>query len=219
MLEDYIKIIKPYIIELFSEESSGHDISHLTRTMNIAVNLCKKENGDELIVGISAFMHDIHRIMQNETGKFVSPKDSLSKVKEILSNTDLKRNIIDKICYCIEFHENYNWNGNNVEDINTLILQDADNLDAIGAIGVGRTFSYGGAHNVKMYDEEAPLNSAEDYAEENGDDPSTIHHFYHKLFRLANNMNTETARKQAIERTEFMKVFVNEFLQEWNGEK
>ena len=96
MLEDYIKIIKPYIIELFSEESSGHDISYLTRTMNIAVNLCKKENGD---------------------------------------------------------------------------------------------------------------------------DPSTIHHFYHKLFRLANNMNTETARKQAIERTEFMKVFVNEFLQEWNGEK
>ena len=101
MLEDYIKIIKPYIIELFSEDSSGHDISHLTRTMNIAVNLCKKENGDELIVGISAFMHDIHRIMQNETGKFVSPKDSLSKVKEILSNTDLSRDIIDKIRYAI----------------------------------------------------------------------------------------------------------------------
>lgn len=53
----------------------------------------------------------------------------------------------------------------------------------------------------------------------NGDDPSTIHHFYHKLFKLANNMNTETARKQAIKRTEFMKVFVNEFLQEWNGIK
>ena len=69
--------------------------------MNIAVNLCKKENGDELIVGISAFMHDIHRIMQNETGKFVSPKDSLSKVKEILSNTDLSRDIIDKIRYAI----------------------------------------------------------------------------------------------------------------------
>ena len=60
-------------------DSSGHDISHLIRTMNIALNLCKKENGDELIVGISAFMHDIHRIMQNETGKFVSPKDSLPK--------------------------------------------------------------------------------------------------------------------------------------------
>ncbi len=72
---------------------------------------------------------------------------------------------------------------------------------------------------MKMYDEETPLNSAENYAEENGDDSSTIHHFYHKLFKLANNMNTETARKQAIERTEFMKVFVNEFIQEWNGIK
>ena len=65
-----------------------------------------------------------------------------------------------------------------------------------------------------MYDEETPLNSDENYAEENGDDPSTIHHFYHKLFKLANNMNTKTARKHAIGRTEFMKVFVNEFLQE-----
>jgi uncharacterized protein len=83
VLEEYIKIIKPYIIELFSGDSSGHDISHLIRTMNIGVNLCEKENGDKLIVGISAFMHDIHRIMQNKTGKFVSPKDSIPKVKEI----------------------------------------------------------------------------------------------------------------------------------------
>lgn len=219
MLQNYINIIKPYIIELFKDDSSGHDISHLTRTMNIAVNLCEKENGDLLVVGISAFMHDIHRIMQNETGKFVSPKDSLSKVREILGHTDLSNEIIDKICYCIEFHENYNWNGINVEDKNTLILQDADNLDAIGAIGIGRTFCYGGAHNVKMYDEESPLNTAENYSEENGDDPSTIHHFYHKLFKLAKNMNTETAKKQAIERTEFMKIFVSEFLDEWNGLK
>ncbi len=63
MLEDYIKIIKPYIESIFEMDSSGHDIGHLTRTMNIAVNLCEKENGDKIIVGIAAFMHDIHRIM------------------------------------------------------------------------------------------------------------------------------------------------------------
>lgn len=187
--------------------------------MNIAINICDKESGDKLIVGISAFMHDIHRIMQNETGKFVSPKESLSKVREILSNTDLSEDIVNKICYCIEYHENYNWNGNNVSDINTLILQDADNLDAIGAIGIGRTFSYGGAHSVLMYDEETPLNNDKDYSETNGDDPSTIHHFYHKLFNLANNMNTKTAKEQAISRTEFMKEFVSEFLDEWHGIK
>lgn len=219
MLEKYIKIIKPYIIELFKNDSSGHDISHLIRTMNIAINICDKENGDKLIVGIAAFMHDIHRIMQNETGKFVSPKDSLLKVKEILANTDLAEEIINKICYCIEYHEEYNWNGKNVDDLNTLILQDADNLDAIGAIGIGRTFSYGGAHNVLMYDESVPLNSDEDYSEFKGDDPSTIHHFYHKLFKLADNMNTKTAKEQAIMRTEYMKYFVKEFLDEWEGIK
>ena len=219
MLEKYIEQIKPYVYNLFKEDSSGHDISHLIRTMNIAVNLCEKEKGDRLVVGIAAFLHDIHRIMQNETGKFVSPKDSLPKVKEILSNTDLSQEDINKICYCIEYHEEYNWNGNNVSDINTLILQDADNLDAIGAIGIGRTFSYGGAHKVLMYDETVPLNIDEDYSEANGDDPSTIHHFYHKLFRLADNMNTDSAKKQAIERTEFMKQFVDEFLKEWKGIK
>lgn len=219
MLEKYIKIIKPYIIELFSKDFSGHDISHLTRTMNIAVNLCSKENGNTLIVGIAAFMHDIHRIMQNETGEFVLPKDSLTKVRQILNNTDLSNDIIEKICYCIEFHENYNWNGNNVDDINTLILQDADNLDAIGAIGIGRTFSYGGANNIKMYDEELPLSFEKNHTENNINSPSTIHHFYYKLLKLASNMNTETAKKQAVERTEFMKIFVNEFLQEWKGIK
>ncbi len=219
MLEEYIEKIKPYIIDLFKDDSSGHDISHLTRTMNIAVSLCEKENGDRLIVGIAAFMHDIHRIMQNETGKFVSPKDSIPKVMEILDNTDLSDETKKKICFAIEYHEEYNWNGNNVDDINTLILQDADNLDAIGAIGIGRTFSYGGAHNVVMYDEDAPLDIEEKYAEHKGDDPSTIHHFYHKLFKLADNMNTITAKNMAIERTEFMKKFVNEFLDEWNGVK
>lgn len=219
MLEEYIEIIKPYIIDLFKDDSSGHDISHLIRTMNIAINICDRENGDKLIVGISSFMHDIHRIMQNQTGKFISPKESLSKVRDILSNTDLEEDIINKICYCIEHHENYNWNGNNVSDINALIVQDADNLDAIGAIGIGRTFCYSGVHNVSMYDESIPFNNNRDYSEDNVGDPSTIHHFYHKLFHLVNYMNTETAKEQAIVRTEFMKKFVNEFLDEWHGKK
>lgn len=219
LLEEYIEIIKPYILELFQNESSGHDISHLVRTMNLALNICKQENGDELIVGIAAFMHDIHRIMQNETGKYISPKDSIPKVKEILANTDLSEDSINKICFCIEYHENYNWNGNNVHDINTLILQDADNLDAIGAIGIGRTFAYGGAHNVVMYDEEVPINEENNYTELDGDDPSTIHHFYHKLFKLKDNMNTKTAKEKAEERTTYMQEFVKEFLEEWNGKK
>lgn len=217
MLENYIEKLKPYVIDLFKRDSSGHDISHLIRTMNTALYLQEKEGGDRIIIGIAAFLHDVHRIMQNESGKFVSPKDSLEKVKEILSHIDLTDEQVNKICYAIEQHEEYNWNGKNVDDINTLILQDADNLDAIGAIGIGRTFSYGGSHNVIMYDDKVPLNQNDDYSESNGDDESTIHHFYHKLFKLGDNMNTTTAKNLADRRIEFMKTFVKEFLDEWNA--
>lgn len=220
-VEDYINKLRPEVLKLFKNDSSGHDITHLERTMNIALLLQKYEGGDEIVVGISAFLHDVHRIMQNETGKFVSPKDSLDKVKEILSVLDLNESRLQKILHAIEYHKIYNWNNlqNKENDINTLILQDADNLDAIGAIGIGRTFTYGGAHNVPMYDNTVSLEMKSDYAEENGDDASTIHHFYHKLFRLSDNMNTQKAKELANSRTEFMKRFVDEFLKEWNGEK
>lgn len=217
MLEQYIQQLKPYVLELFSTDSSGHDISHLQRTMNTALYLQEKEGGDRIIIGIASFLHDVHRIMQNETGSFVSPKDSLTKVKEILSHIDLTEEQIDKICYCIEYHEEYNWNGNNVDDINALILQDADNLDAIGAIGIGRTFAYSGARNIVMYSEDVPLNEENNFKEENGDDESTIHHCYHKLFKLGDNMNTNTAKELAKKRVEYMKDFVKTFLDEWNA--
>ena len=217
MLEKYIEQLKPIVLDYFKKDSSGHDISHLERTMRTALYLQEKEGGDKIIIGISAFLHDVHRIMQNESGSFVSPKDSLDTIKEILANIDLSEEQVEKICYCIEYHEQYNWNGNNVNDINTLILQDADNLDAIGAIGIGRTFSYGGSHNIIMYSEKVPLNENNDYSEFNGDDESTIHHFYHKLFKLGDNMNTQTAKKLAKKRTDFMKLFVEEFLNEWNA--
>ena len=217
MIEKYIEELKPFVIELFNKDSSGHDIGHLTRTMNIALHIQSKEGGDRIIVGISAFLHDVHRIMQNESNSFVSPKDSIPKIKEILSHINLTNEQVEKICYCIMYHEEYNWNGNNVDDINTLILQDADNLDAIGAIGIGRTFTYSGSKNVVMYDDTVPLNEESDYREDNRNDASTIHHFYHKLFKLGDNMNTETAKKLAYKRTEFMKEFVKEFLDEWNA--
>ena len=217
MLEKYIEELRPHVIVLFKKDFSGHDISHLERTMNTALYLQSKEGGDRIVIGIAAFLHDVHRIMQNETGNFVCPKDSLDTVKNILKYINLSNEQIEKICYCIEYHEQYNWNGNNVDDINTLILQDADNLDAIGAIGIGRTFFYGGAHNVVMYNPSVPLNEKNDYVESNVSDESTIHHFYHKLFKLQDNMNTKTAKELAEKRTNFMKNFVNEFLSEWNA--
>ena len=143
MVEEYIEKLRPIVTEMFSKESSGHDISHLERVMKIALCLQEKEGGDRIIIGIAAFLHDIHRIMQNQSGgEFVFPRESLPTIRKILSNLDLSDEQVQKICYCIEYHEEYNWNGNNTTDINTLILQDADNLDAIGALGIGRCFSF-----------------------------------------------------------------------------
>ena len=85
MLEKYIEELRPHVIELFKKDFSGHDISHLERTMNTALYLQSKEGGDRIVIGIAAFLHDVHRIMQNETGNFVSPKDSLDTVKNILT--------------------------------------------------------------------------------------------------------------------------------------
>lgn len=217
MVEEYIEKLRPYVLELFEKDSSGHDIGHLERTMRTALYIQSKEGGDRIVIGIAAFLHDVHRIMQNETGRFVSPKDSLDTVKKILSNVDLTEEQIEKICYCIEFHEEYNWNENNVNDLNTLILQDADNLEAIGAIGIGRAFVYCGTNNIPMYDENVPLNENDDYIEAEGDNESTIHHFYHKLFKLGDNMNTDTAKDMATKRIDFMKEFTKVFFDEWNA--
>lgn len=217
MLEEYINKLRPIVLEYFKDDYTGHDIGHLERTLNNALYICNKEGGDKIIVGISAFLHDIHRIMQNKEGKFVEPKESLPIVRDILSNIELTEEQIDKICYVVENHEKYNWNENNVSDINALIVQDADNLDAIGAIGIGRAFNYGGSYNIKMYDNNVELNESNNYKESEGDNESTIHHFYHKLFKLGDYMNTNTARRLAKQKTKFMRKFTNQFLKEWNG--
>ena len=217
MLEKYIEELKPYVIELFKDDSSGHDIGHLVRTMNAALYIQEKEGGDRLIIGIASFLHDIHRIMKSEDNRVILPVETIPKVKEILSHVDLTEEQVNEICYCIEHHEDYNWNGNNVDDINALILQDADNIDAIGAIGIARTFAFTGAHGLPLYDDSIPLDDSSTFKEENGYDQSTIHHFYHKLFKLGDNMNTKTAKMLADKRIEFMKNYVNEFLDEWNG--
>lgn len=218
-MEEIIHQLEEEIKNLFHEESSGHDIYHLKRTLNNALTIQKKEGGDRLIIAVSAFLHDIHRIIQKETGKFCSPKDSLPKVKKILDKTKLSKEQKEKVLHCIEYHEEYHFseNGKSVNDIETLVLQDADNLDAIGAIGIGRTFMFHGSNGDLMWIPEKPFDR--ETFDESKKDPSTIHHFYSKLLKLKENMNTETAKKMADKRHEFIELFLQEFFDEWNGKR
>lgn len=218
-LEKYLLKLDKEIKGMFTSESSGHDFYHLHRVLNLALHIQEKEGGDILVIGVSALLHDIHRLMEKESGMYCPPASSLPAIKKILEGVDFPKDYISKVLHCIEHHEEYGFSkeGKTVNDIETLILQDADNLDAIGAIGVGRTFSFGGAYGIPMWIPEKPFNR-ETY-DESEKDPSTVHHFHSKLFHLEGNMNTKTAKDMAKERTDFMRKFVEQFISEWNGEK
>lgn len=215
---DLINQLRQKVEAYFSKDASGHNIDHLERTFNYALYLQSKEGGDKIVVGISAFIHDIHRILGAEQNRFVSPKESLPVVEEFLKDLDITDKQRKHILKAVEHHEEYAFGkgGVQVYDIESKILQDADNLDAIGAVGIVRTFKYGIAHNVIDYNPNVPLYT-NDY-EESSDDASTIHHINNKLLRLGLYMNTQTAKEIAKKKTELMKEFMDMYIEEVTGD-
>lgn len=212
----YIDKLRDKIDNYFKKDASGHSIDHLERTLNYALYLRSKEGGDVVVVGISAFIHDIHRIMGAEQNRYVSPKESLPVVEQFLVELDITLEQKQHILYAIEHHEEYSFGGGvKVTDIESKILQDADNLDAIGAMGIIRCFKYGFAHNVIDYEPSVPLyqNQFEEWKE----DESSIHHINNKLLRLGESMNTKTARKIAKKKTKLMKDFIDMYIEEFTG--
>lgn len=199
-------------------DDNGHSIYHLRRVLNNAVAIHKIEGGDKTVIEVSALLHDVHRIIQKKTGEFCPPEASLPEVSRMLEVVELDDEIKQRVLHCISHHEEYDFSpeGKNAEDIETLILQDADNLDAIGAIGTARAFCYG-AGRRPMWDPDIPFDREQ--FEEAVDDPSTIHHFYSKLLKLKDDFNTDTAKEMARERHKFMESFLDEFFTEWKGEK
>ena len=217
-LDKYINLLEKKVSAMFHEESSGHDIFHLRRVLNLALHIQEHEGGDRFVIGVAAFLHDVHRIMEKQNGKFCPPKDSLPVILQILEDVDLPKDVILKVLHCIEYHDEYGFTkeGRTVTDLETLILQDADNLDAIGAVGLGRTFSYGGAHSLPMWLPDVKLEK--NFEGEHRNDPSTLHHIFSKLLELKSNMHTKTAQKMAKERHKFTQEFFDRFIQECKGE-
>ena len=213
-VKEIISKLRERVEQYFSKDASGHNIDHLERTLKYALYLQSKEGGDLVVVAVSAFIHDVHRIMGAEENRFVSPKESLPVVAELLDGVDLTEKQKEQIFYAVEHHEEYSFGegGVQVQDIESKILQDADNLDAIGAVGIVRTFKYGMAHNVVDYDPNVPLYQNE-YSE-SVEDASTIHHINNKLLRLGEHMNTQTARELAKEKVKLMKDFMEMYIEE-----
>jgi uncharacterized protein len=201
--------IKLRIQELFKGESSGHDYFHTLRVYNNACKIAQKEECNILLVQLAALLHDVDDIKIFNTKNYNNAKTILQEFKynEQIINSVIK--IISEISF----------KGKSTEPttIEGKIVQDADRLDAIGAIGIARAFTYGGNKNRELYnpDIKPRLNmTEEEYRSNNG---TTINHFYEKLLLLEKYMNTDTAKVIAKERTEFMNNFLKQFYKEWNN--
>lgn len=193
----------------------GHDWWHIQRVWKNAKIMAKTEGGHLLTIELGALLHDIADSKFHGGDEEIGPEKS----REFLKSLNLDLSIIQAVDFIIR---NISFKGGNFETLNRTIelniVQDADRLDAIGAIGIARTFNYGGFKNRPLYDPNIPVNLEMTKEEYKASTAPTLNHFYEKLFLLKDKMNTETGRKWALERHDYMEAFVNRFLAEFNGE-
>lgn len=188
------------------EDSSGHDADHAWRVFRLGTRLAEIEGADTEVVGAAALTHDIHRAMGED--EYVHPSETLSEVRAVLESTGFPEAKVAAVCHCVAVHDEYAYRGieHPAEAIEAEILRDADNLDAIGAVGIARNFAFTGVGGRPLWD---PA----------GEEYSGIEHYYDKLVHLKDEMHTEAAQALAAERHAFTEQFVERFEAEWVGER
>lgn len=193
----------------------GHDWWHIHRVWQIARIIAKSEPVDMIVVELSALLHDIADAKFHGGDEEAGPREA----REILKNYSLETDIIEKVINIVQnisFKNSFSSKPN--PSIEFQIVQDADRLDAIGAIGIARAFNYGGFRNRPIFDPEINPErflTGEDYKNSNS---PTINHFYEKLLLLKDKMNTDTGKKMASARHTYMEEYLERFNSEWNCE-
>jgi uncharacterized protein len=210
LIENTIHFVKK---ELQNAEG-GHDWFHIERVYKNALLLAKNENCNEIIVSLAALLHDI------ADSKFYNGNETIGpqKARTFLEDQKVDSETINHVILIIE---NISFKGGNFKtnfnSIELQVVQDADRLDAIGAVGIARCFNYGGFKNRKLYDPAIKPNlNMTKYEYKNSNSP-TINHFYEKLLLLNDKMNTQSAQKMALKRHQFMETFLEQFYSECNG--
>ncbi len=193
----------------------GHDFFHVERVYRNAINIAKEEaNVDEFVVALGALLHDI------ADSKFYNGDESVGPrmAKEFLESQSVNAKTIDHVENIIK---NISYKGGNFEKEFSSpeldVIQDADRLDAIGAIGIARCFNYGGYKNRAIYDPNILPNLNMTKEEYKKSTAPTINHFYEKLLLLKDLMNTDAGKKIAQKRHDFMEKYLEEFYKEWEG--
>ena len=216
------KIIKNTILfvkKTLENAEGGHDWFHIERVYKNALLISKNESVDEFIVALGALLHDIADAKFYDGDETVGPK----MAREFLLSQNLDSAIIEHI---VQIIENISYkssleknNKNRFSSLELDVIQDADRLDAIGAIGIARCFNYGGFKNRQLYNPEIKPNLKMNKEEYKKSSAPTINHFYEKLLLLKDKMNTKTGRQIAENRHQYMEQFLGQFYAEWNGEK
>ena len=211
---NYIDQTITFVKKELEGAEAGHDWFHIQRVYNNALNLLKSEQANEQVVVLGALLHDIADSKFHNGDETIGPKKAMDFMTSIDINEDVKDHVVKII-------ENISFKGGNFNKTfhskELEIVQDADRLDAIGAIGIARTFNYGGYKNNGLYDPEIQPKlkmTKEEYKKHKG---TTINHFYEKLLLLKDLMNTETGKKLAEKRHQYMEGFLEQFYNEWEG--
>lgn len=206
-----LKETKTFVKDKLYKEGSGHDWFHIKRVYNLATYICEKEGGNEFIIKMTALLHDIDDWKFSNNSKTTEDflkslhvdEKSIHKIMNIITTMSYKGGVVDS-------------SQNNIEG---KIVQDADRLDAMGAIGIARAFTYGGSKNRLMYDPDIKPMDFQNLDEVKNLNNHTINHFYEKLLKLRDLINTDTAKQIAEERHRFMEIYLDEFYYEWNFNK
>lgn len=212
LIENTIAFVKLQL----KDAEGGHDWFHIERVYKNTLALAKEEQCDILICQLGALLHDIADSKFHNGDEKIGPKTA----RNFLENENVSEEIIKHV---IQIIENISFKGGNFEkkfdSIELQIVQDADRLDAIGAIGIARCFNYGGFKDRTIYNPEIKPNLSMSKEEYKNADAPTINHFYEKLLLLKDKMNTASGKKLAVKRHEFMETFLEQFFEEWNGDR
>lgn len=208
---------EPALVNLLAEEypnlSSDHDLFHSLRVRRLCLHIASTLGGDPESLAAAAYLHDI----ANDVDRLHHVELGILEAKRILPEVDFPLAKLDRVVVCIEWHEHYNWTGepNPAEmPVEVIIFQDADRLDALGAIGIGRAFTFGGAQRLPMW---IPNQDSTEYYDPGRISPSSILHLRTKIIHLEKTLNTSVAHDVARKRTETVVEFLDLFSREWNG--
>jgi len=213
--EDIINKTIDFVKETLTDAEGGHDWFHIERVYKNALLIAKTEQVDTLVVALGALLHDIADSKFYDGDETVGPK----MARAFLFKHNLDAAITEHV---INIIKNISFKGGNeTQEFKSLeldVVQDADRLDAIGAIGIARCFNYGGFKNRQLYNPEIKPNLRMSKAEYKASTAPTINHFYEKLLLLKDRMNTKTGKDLAIKRHHYMQGFLDQFYSEWNGD-